>query len=63
MVRLIAKMPTIAAYAYKHSIGQPFMYPLNKLDYASNFLRMMFGTPCEEYEVDPVLTAHASTCC
>ena len=55
MVRLIAKMPTIAAYAYKHSIGQPFMYPLNKLDYASNFLRMMFGTPCEEYEVDPVL--------
>ncbi len=55
MVRLIAKMPTIAAYAYKHSIGQPFMYPQNKLDYASNFLRMMFGTPCEEYEVDPVL--------
>ena len=55
VVRLIAKMPTIAAYAYKHSTGQPFMYPLNKLDYASNFLRMMFGTPCEEYEVDPVL--------
>ncbi|MFN8589460.1 MAG: citrate synthase [Candidatus Eisenbacteria bacterium] len=55
VVRLIAKMPTIAAYAYKHSTGQPFMYPLNQLDYASNFLRMMFGTPCEDYEVDPVL--------
>jgi citrate synthase len=55
VVRLIAKMPTIAAYVYKHSIGQPFMYPNNKLDYASNFLRMMFGNPCEDYEVDPVL--------
>ncbi len=55
VVRLIAKMPTIAAYSYKHSIGQPFIYPFNRLDYASNFLRMMFGTPCEEYAVDPVL--------
>ncbi|OGF16914.1 MAG: citrate (Si)-synthase [Candidatus Eisenbacteria bacterium RBG_16_71_46] len=55
IVRLIAKMPTIAAYSYKHSIGQPSMYPQNRLDYASNFLRMMFATPCEEYEVDPTL--------
>jgi citrate synthase len=55
IVRLIAKMPTIAAYSYKHSIGQPFIYPRNDLDYASNFLRMMFATPCEEYEVDPVV--------
>jgi citrate synthase len=53
-VRLIAKMPSIAAWAYKHHLGQPFMYPKNSLDYASNFLRMMFATPCEEYEVDPV---------
>jgi citrate synthase len=55
IVRLIAKMPTIAAASYKHSIGQPFIYPNNRLDYASNFLRMMFGTPAEEYVVDPVL--------
>ena len=55
VVRLIAKMPTIAAYAYKHSIGQPFIYPDNSLDYSSNFLRMMFATPCEKYAVDPVL--------
>ena len=55
IIRLIAKMPTIAAYSYKHSIGQPFNYPMNRLDYASNFLRMMFAVPCEEYEVDPVL--------
>jgi citrate synthase len=55
IIRLIAKMPTIAAYSYKHSIGQPFIYPMNRLDYASNFLRMMFAVPCEEYEVDPVL--------
>jgi citrate synthase len=48
-------MPTIAAYSYKHSLGQPFMYPKNALDYASNFLHMMFATPCEEYDVDPVL--------
>jgi citrate synthase len=55
VTRLIAKMPTIAAYSYKHSLGQPFIYPRNKLDYSSNFLHMMFATPCEEYEVDPVL--------
>jgi citrate synthase len=55
VTRLIAKMPTIAAYSYKHSLGQPFIYPKNKLDYGSNFLHMMFATPCEDYEVDPVL--------
>jgi citrate synthase len=55
ITRLIAKMPTIAAYSYKHSLGQPFIYPLNRLDYCSNFLHMMFATPCEEYEVKPVL--------
>jgi citrate synthase len=55
VTRLIAKMPTIAAYSYKHSLGQPFMYPRNALDYTSNFLHMMFATPCEPYEVDPVL--------
>ena len=54
IIRLIAKMPTLAAYSYKHSIGQPFLYPMNKLDYVSNFLRMMFGVPSEDYEVDPV---------
>ncbi len=55
ILRLIAKMPTIAAYSYKHSLGQPFVYPRNELDYTSNFLQMMFGTPCEQYEVDPVV--------
>jgi len=55
VTRLIAKMPTIAAYSYKHSLGQPFMYPRNVLDYCSNFLHMMFANPCEEYAVDPVL--------
>ena len=53
--RLLAKLPTIASYAYKHSIGQPFMYPKNDLGYAANFLRMMFATPCEDYEVDEVI--------
>ena len=53
--RLIAKMPTIAAMAYKYSIGQPFMYPRNNLKYAENFLYMMFGVPCEEYKINPVL--------
>ena len=53
--RLISKMPTLAAMAYKYSIGQPFMYPRNDLSYGGNFLHMMFGTPCEEYEVKPVL--------
>jgi citrate synthase len=48
-------MPTIAAYSYKHSLGQPFVYPANRLDYAANFLRMMFANPCEEYEVEPTL--------
>ncbi|GAA0304717.1 citrate synthase [Rhodovulum strictum] len=55
-IRLIAKVPTIAAMAYKYSVGQPFVYPRNDLDYASNFLRMCFAVPCEEYEVDPILT-------
>ena len=54
-MRLISKMPTMAAMAYKHSIGQPALYPRNDLDYAANFLYMMFGTPCEDYEVNPVL--------
>lgn len=54
-LRLIAKMPTIAAMCYKYSVGQPFMPPMNKLSFAGNFLRMMFGTPCEEYEVNPIL--------
>ncbi len=53
--RLVAKMPTIAAMAYKYSIGQPFMYPKNSLGYSENFLYMMFGNPCEEFIVNPVL--------
>jgi citrate synthase len=53
--RLIAKLTTLAAYAYKHSIGQPFMYPKNHLSYVANYLHMMFATPCEPYEVDPVI--------
>lgn len=52
--RLMAKLPTIAAYSYKKSIGQALPYPDNSLDYSTNFLKMMFGTPCEAYEVDPV---------
>ncbi len=54
-IRLIAKIPTIAAMAYKYSIGQPFVYPKNSLDYAGNFLHMCFSVPAEEYVVDPVL--------
>jgi len=54
--RLIAKLPTITAMTYKYSIGQPFMYPKNSLSYVDNFLRMMFGNPCEEYEPSPVLS-------
>ena len=54
-IRLIAKMPTLVAMAYKYSQGQPFMYPQNNLSYAANFMRMMFGTPCEEYEPNDVL--------
>src|SRR5690606_31597406 len=55
--RLIAKMPTIAAMAYKYSVGQPFLYPDNGLSYTGNFLRMTFGVPAEAYEVDPVIEA------
>jgi citrate synthase len=54
-IRLIAKMPTLVAMAYKYSAGQPYIYPKNDLSYAGNFLRMMFATPCEEYTVSPVL--------
>ncbi|WP_294772432.1 citrate synthase [uncultured Rhodoferax sp.] len=54
-IRLIAKMPTLVAMAYKYGVGQPFMYPQNDLSYSGNFLRMMFGTPCEEYKVNPVI--------
>src|SRR6056297_2444037 len=54
--RLIAKMPTIAAMAYKYSVGQPFVYPRNDLDYAANFLHMCFSVPAEEYVVDPILS-------
>src|SRR3954447_5120907 len=54
-IRMIAKMPTMAAMAYKYSIGQPFIYPKNELDYATNFLRMCFAVPCEEYKPNAVL--------
>ncbi|MFT6105760.1 MAG: citrate synthase [Paracoccaceae bacterium] len=54
-IRLIAKMPTIAAWAFKYHVGQPFVYPRNDLDYASNFLRMCFAVPSEEYVVNPIL--------
>jgi citrate synthase len=54
-IRLIAKMPTLVAMAYKYSIGQPFVYPRNNLGYSANFMRMMFANPCEEYEVNDVL--------
>jgi citrate synthase len=54
--RLIAKLPTITAMTYKYSMGQPFMYPKNALSYVENFLYMMFGTPCEEWKPNPVLT-------
>ncbi|WP_333842636.1 citrate synthase [Pelomicrobium sp.] len=53
--RLIAKLPTITAMAYKYNVGQPFMYPRNDLDYTANFMHMMFATPCERYEPNPVL--------
>ena len=52
--RIIAKLPTIAAAAYKHTLGQPFIYPDNDLDYSSNLLRMFFGVPAEDYQVDPI---------
>jgi citrate synthase len=54
-IRLIAKMPTLVAMAYKYSAGQPYMYPKNKLSYAGNFMHMMFATPCEDYVVNPVI--------
>ena len=55
-IRLVAKMPTIAAWAYKYSIGQPFVYPRNDCDYATNFLRMCFSVPAEDYRPDPILS-------
>jgi citrate synthase len=54
-IRLIAKLPTLVAMAYKYSIGQPFVYPDNSLSYSANFMRMMFSTPCAEYKVNDVL--------
>ena len=54
-IRLIAKMPTLVAMSYKYSMGQPFVYPRNDLSYSANFMRMMFGNPCEEYVINPVL--------
>ena len=54
-IRLIAKMPTLVAMAYKYGIGEPYMYPRNELSYSGNFLRLMFGTPCEDYRVNPVI--------
>ena len=59
--RLIAKMPTLAAMCYKHSVGQPFMYPQNSMGFAENFLHMMFGTPCEEPNVSPTLAKAMDT--
>ncbi len=59
--RLIAKMPTIAAMAFKYSLGQPFVYPLNHLGYTENFMRMCFAVPCEEYKVNPVLAKALDT--
>ena len=54
-IRLIAKMPTLVAMAYKYTVGQPFIYPKNDLSYSGNFMRMMFATPCEDYKVNEVL--------
>jgi len=56
-IRMIAKMPTIAAMAHKYSTGQPFIYPRNELSYSANFLHMCFGVPCEEYKVDPAFAS------
>ncbi len=56
-IRLLAKIPTIAAASYKHALGQPFIYPDNNLDYPSNLLKMLFGVPCEDYEVNPVVAS------
>lgn len=60
-IRLMAKLPTIAAWAYKKSVGQPFMYPDNTRSYCENFLHMMFGLPVEDYEVDPLLVETLDT--
>src|SRR5687767_6419179 len=54
-IRMIAKVPTLAAMAYKYSVGQPFMYPKNDLDYSTNFLQMCFAVPCEDYKPNPIL--------
>ena len=54
-IRLIAKMPTLVAMAYKYNIGQPYIYPQNDLSYSGNFMQMMFATPCAPYKVNPVL--------
>lgn len=59
--RVIAKMPTLAAMCFKHGMGQPFMYPQNKMGFAENFLHMMFGTPCEEPNVSPILAKAMDT--
>jgi citrate synthase len=59
--RLIAKMPTIAAMAYKYAVGQPFVYPLNHLGYTENFMRMTFSVPAEEYKINPVLAKALDT--
>lgn len=59
--RLVAKMPTIAAWSYKYAIGQPFMYPDNSLSYTENFLRMMFATPAEPYKPNPLFTKALDT--
>ncbi|MES2752470.1 MAG: citrate synthase [Pseudomonadota bacterium] len=56
-MRMIAKIPTLAAMAFKYNIGQPFIYPKNSLDYASNFLNMCFAVPCEDYKINPVLAS------
>jgi citrate synthase len=61
--RIIAKIPTIAAAAHKHSLGQPFIYPRNDLDYCSNLLHMFFAVPCEPYEVDPGAGPAVRTAC
>ncbi len=55
-IKLLAKVPTIAAWSYKYSLGQPFIFPKNKLNYAENFMHMMFATPCEDYEPNPILS-------
>ena len=60
-IRLIAKMPTLAAMCYKHGIGQPFIYPQNKMSLAENFVNMLFGTPCEETEVRPIIAKAMDT--